>query len=110
MKTYYQTSPDWKNYWNYLKQYLSFQDYFPAVRDFFIDQDLIYVQTFELEKSRIKWLVFDLNGNLKKEARLPVIDFYTDHSPLHGIRQGLYYYLEENIEEEAWEVKRLPIN
>jgi hypothetical protein len=110
MKTYFQTSPDWKNYWNYLKQYLTFTDYFPAVRDFFIDRDFIYVQTFEVENRRIKWLVFDLNGNLKKEVRLPVIDFYTDQAPLHGIRQGIYYYLEENIEEEAWEVKRIQIN
>jgi len=110
LKNYYKTSPDWKNYWDYLKQYLSFPDYFPAVRDFLIDRDLIYVQTFEVENQRIKWLVFDLNGNLKKEARLPVIHFHTDRSPLHGIRQGTYYYLEENIEEEAWELKKIQID
>jgi hypothetical protein len=109
LKHYYQTSPDWKNFWNYLKQYLTFPDHFPAVRDFFIDQDLIYIQTFQVKNQQAKWLVFDLRGNLKGTTFLPVTDFYTDHLPLHGILDGLYYYLRENLEEEAWEINWVKI-
>jgi hypothetical protein len=109
MKDYYRTSPDWKNFWEYLKQYLTFREYFPAVRDFFIDNDLIYIQTYKVAKQRAKWLVFGLRGNIKGTAVLPVTDFHTDHLPLHGILNGHYYYLKENLEEEIWEINRLEI-
>ncbi len=109
LKTYYRTSPEWKIFWNYLKQYLTFPDHFPAVRDFFIDQDLIYVQTFQVKNRQIKWLVFDLKGNLKGNTHLPAINFYTDQATLHSILDGFYYYLEENIEKEVWEINRFQI-
>lgn len=109
LKTYYRTSPDWKDFWNYLKQHLTFPDHFPAIRDFFIDQDLIYVQTFQLKNGVIEWLVFDLKGNLKGHTRLPALNFYTDQAALHGIMGGFYYYLEENIEKEVWEINRSDI-
>lgn len=109
LKTYYRTSPEWKNFWNYLKQYLTFPDHFPAVRDFFIDQDLIYVQTFQVKNRQIKWLVFDLKGNLQGNTHLPAINFYTDQATLHGILDGFYYYLEENIEKEVWEINSFQI-
>jgi len=106
---HYKTSPDWKNYWNYLKDYLTFPDYFPAVRDFFIDGDLLYLQTYRLKGDQIQWLVFDLAGNLNSEVWLPAVNFYTDQPPLHGILEGTYYYLVENIEQETWELEKLPI-
>lgn len=109
MKEYYRTSPDWKNFWEYLRQYLTFPDYFPAVRDFFIDQNLVYIQTFQVENKQAKWLVFDLEGNLKGKACLPVTDFYTDRIPLHGILDRFYYFLEENLEEEVWEIVHMKI-
>ena len=99
----------WKNFWNYLKQYLTFPDHFPAVKDFFIDQDLIYVQTFQVKNRQIKWLVFDLKGNLQGNTHLPAINFYTDQVTLHGILDGFYYYLEENIEKEVWEINSFKI-
>ena len=109
MKDYYRTSPDWKNFWEYLKQYLTFPDYFPAVRDFFIDQDMIYIQTFQVKDQQAKWLVFDVQGDLKGKAYLPATNFYTDQIPLHGILNSYYYYLEEDIDEEVWKINRLKI-
>jgi hypothetical protein len=107
---YYKTDPNWKNFWNYMKKFLTFPENFPAVRDFFIDEDLIYVQTFLVEDNKTKWKIFDLKGKCKGEALLPIVNLYTDQLPLHAVKQAVYFYLQEEIDGDNWLVKQSEIN
>ena len=109
LETFYRTSPNWKDYWDYVKQHLAFPEYFPAVRDLFADRGLIYVQTFMYRNGNVQWLVFDEAGDVKRRVWLPLDDYYTDEPTLHGVREGFYYYLRENPDKEVWKIHAVPI-
>ena len=104
LQEYYRTDPNWKDYWEYIKQHLTFPDFFPAVRDLFVDKGRIYVQTFVYRDGNAQWLLFGLNGKFKGRAWLPLDNFFSDEATLHGIRDGIYYQLRENPEKEVWEI------
>jgi len=109
LETFYRTSPDWKDYWGYIQQHLAFPDYFPAIRDMFVDQGLVYVQTFVYRDGNAQWLLFGVDGKFKGRAWLPLDNFYTDEATLHGVRDGIYFYLRENPDKEVWEVHAVPV-
>ena len=102
VKKDYQLDPRTKNFWSYLKQYLTFPEHFPALRDFFIDGNLLYVQTYKKKGDSLLWIIYDLGGREIKRIWLPCYAFYSSQPSLHCIANNKYYFLSEDEENDGW--------
>lgn len=106
---FFKTNPATKQYYEVIKNQLKFSDEFPAIQQFFVADQKIYVQTYRKENGRYEFLVFDFSGKLLKRLFLPVE--YMDGlrpSPLY-IWHNKFYQVRENIDEEMWELHATPI-
>jgi|GEM_PF-4592176 len=94
---------------------LDYPKYLPSIRDFWIDRERIYVQSYEEKGSRSRFSVFTLKGDLLSELWLPVSgDPYWLGNRLRRtgarrslVHQGQYYFLFDNEESEQWELHRV---
>ncbi len=75
---------------------------FPAIRDFVIADDRIYVQTYRSKDARDEFLVLDLDGKLYKSVYLPKVrePGFTEQMMGTGVRlfsidKGRFFYLNE---------------
>ena len=93
--------------WN-LKNTL-FPEYFPAIRNFSIADDKIYVLTFKKEGNKSEFIIFDLKGKLLKKIMFPVVEMNAKHFSPYSIADGKFYQIIEN-EDETWELHVTPIN
>jgi len=100
---YKEKSPFWRTRWERLKAWYRFPDYLPVIRDFFVADGKIVIQTFKEENNKSELLVLDTKGKLLKRIFLPLVKnsliFY--HS--WAIGNGQIYQLVEN-EDEEWEL------
>lgn len=100
---YKEEDPFWRTRWERLKDWYRFPDYFPVIRDFFVADGKIYIQTFKEENNKPELLVLDTKGKLLKRVFPPLVKnsliFY--HS--WAIGNGQLYQLVEN-EDEEWEL------
>jgi hypothetical protein len=80
-----------------------FPEYYPAIQDFIVVDDSIYIKTYEKgDKKTAKFLVLDLSGKLIKSIFLP-----DTNNLLFYIKNNTFYYLEEDITEETWLLKTI---
>ncbi len=93
------------------KQYIgslfkvSFKTHYPAVKNFFIDNDKLYVITHKQENGKYECVILDLKGKELKRVFLPI----PPEEPmlaldLYGIQDNIFYSLVENEDEELWEL------
>jgi len=104
--TYYKKeSPFWRTRWERLKNWYQFPDYLPVIRNFFVINGKIYIQTFKEKNDRSEILVLDTDskGKLLKRAYLPLVKngliFYYSWT----ISNGKLYQLVEN-DDDKWEL------
>lgn len=97
--------------WNALKKLISmnFPDTFPAVQDIGISNDKIYVQTFKKVNGKEEYVIMDLKGKIIKKGYAPAFEgtpllARILGAKLHTIANGKLYYLQDNIDEEEWEL------
>lgn len=107
---YYKTEDPDHALYERRKLWFRFPEYFPAIKNFKVDKDLIYVQTWkqnELKES--EFLIFNLKGKYVRTIYLPVEpdNIETDYPYL--IHNGQFAQLIENLDEEAWELHIMPI-
>ncbi|MBP8600264.1 MAG: hypothetical protein KBI45_00665 [Candidatus Saccharicenans sp.] len=69
-----------------IKKKIVFPEYFPALYSFFIDNELMYVKTYEKEKDEFRFIVLDTKGNELKRIMLPEAISFT-------FKDGYYYWL-----------------
>ncbi len=79
------------------KPIITFNDYYPAFRDFKISNGKIYAISYLQKNGKNETFVLDLKGKSLKKVFLPKTDIYT-------ISKGRFYYLKENEESEEWEL------
>lgn len=84
---------------------------FPHIRDIKINNDKIYVSTFERKDNKEKCMIMDLKGNIIGESYLSITgqSSFTASSMgkdnrFYGIADNKFYYLKENEDEEVWEL------
>jgi len=107
---WFKTSPNYRQYYEYVKNRISFKDYYPPIYTMIVDKDTIYVMTNKLKKDQRECIVMDLKGNEKKRVYLPVPENYGLDFTFHFMISDNYFYkLEENIDEESWELYRIKI-
>ncbi len=103
-----------KNYFDYWKFFLGetkfnsltwdpkkykVQEYVPAFKDFQIQQDKIYVKTFDIKDDTEKYIIMDLKGNITKCIYLP-ITFWKSWL----FHQNTFFYLRDNGNNECWDL------
>jgi hypothetical protein len=76
-----------------------FPDYFPAIQNFLIVEDKLYIKTYRTEKDREEYIILDTKGNLLKNAFLPEVQ--PGYWTFYGNK---FYYLKDNDENEEWEL------
>lgn len=99
--------------WKAFKKILNmiYPPFFPAVQNIMIRNDKIYVQTFEREGNKEKYLILDLKGKELGNCYLPVSIKTSFIARMRGaevdcfdIKNNTFYYLVENEDKEEWEV------
>lgn len=72
-------------------------EFVPAINNFWVTDDRIYVKTHDFTDTKEKYFIMDLEGNIQKTLYLPIVfkEILTFHN-------NTFYYLEDNEEEESW--------
>ncbi len=104
---FYKNDPVYKNYWSYMKKHMFFPEFFPGLKDFKVENKLLYIQTYKLNNENFEWIIADLKGKILKRVYLPQnIESAVAYSPV-TVSNGKYYYLVEDIDEENWSLHTL---
>ncbi|UCH96204.1 MAG: hypothetical protein JSV88_04925 [Candidatus Aminicenantes bacterium] len=107
-------SPNWER----LKQMFNykFKEYFPAFFSFKIDNQKIYVTTYEKKGNNYEIVILDLEGNiLKRSSSFPLHPLqrisrrFVSYSNEYDIVDDKIYYLIENKDTEEWELHAVEI-
>jgi hypothetical protein len=89
------------------KERLKFPSAFPPIRNFHIVDNKIYVITYKEKDNRCKMLVFDLKGQLLKDAFVSLTDInmlIPDLYNYYTIHEDKLYILRDNQDTEEWEL------
>jgi hypothetical protein len=86
--------------------YYLFKDYFPAIKAFSVDNDLLYVITNKKRNELWECIVMNLKGKELKREFVPLQESepYTYYPLLYSIENGKFYALIENEDDETWEL------
>ena len=86
-------------------------EHLPLIQDLTVQDGKIYVLTFEAEEGKEKHIVMDLQGNVLQTLYLPmpkkagyVNRVMGRDNRFYGYCGDKYYYLQENEENEEWEL------
>jgi len=97
----YKKIPPVKRRWDSLTRIFdyTFPEYFPAIQDFRINDNRIYVKTCKTGLNGIEFVILNLNGKLLGKFFLPDVE-----EKYFDIDNNKFYYLTENDENEVWEL------
>jgi hypothetical protein len=107
---WFKKAPNFKEFYEFVKTRISVKEYYPPIYAMIADSGRLYVLTNRLDKDRRECIIMDLEGKEKKTVYLPVPENYgLDYSTPFAIKDNYFYKLEENIDEETWELTRIAI-
>jgi hypothetical protein len=76
-----------------------FPEYFPAMQDFLVVGDNLYIKTYRTEENQEEYVILDTKGNLLKKVFLP------ETQPGAWTFSGnKFYFLKDNDDKEEWEL------
>lgn len=76
----------------------SYMEFFPAIKDFYIAEDKIFVKTYREKNDNEEYWILSISGKLLKKVFLPKIK-----DGFYSFANGFFYYLFENDSDEEWE-------
>ena len=107
---FYKTYRSTKNIFEYIKSIIKFPEYFPPVRNILLDQEKMYVVTYNYRGTEVESLVFDLKGKFLEKIFIDIKgEASLNFTYLSTIFNGETYKLIENVEEEEWEMHINPV-
>lgn len=86
------------------KRNARFPEVFPAIHNFFIDNEKIYVKTHKTENNRADFFIFDIKGKLLKTTMIPLVDRLPKTNFPYVIKDNKLYQLVENQDTEMFEL------
>jgi hypothetical protein len=103
---WFQKHPTFKQIFPQIRSSIIFKDYFPAVKSFSVDNDLLYVITNKTRNELWECIVMNLKGKELKRVFVPLPESepYTYYPLLYSIEKGKFYALMENEDDETWEL------
>ncbi len=85
-----------------------FPEYLPVIRNILVIDKEIYVQTYKTKERLSEFFILDLNGSVLKTVFLPAAKWERKLRPTpavtYAFKDNKYYYLEENMDKEEWEL------
>jgi len=113
---YYRTKPDTRDEYDWWEKNIHFPDYFPAIRDIFKADNLIYVRTYKEKKNYHEFFIFTASGKLHRQVFLPIAasqaklayPYMRDSAPF-DIKSGKLYQLITGDDKEECELDVYPI-
>lgn len=109
IKIWQEDFPSIRRQWDFFKKIIIIRGAFPAIRDFHISDDKIFVQTCKVAKGKTEFFILATDGTFIKQSSLPLVyrNMLT-HFP-SAIAKNKLYQLVENEETENWELVVTPI-
>jgi len=86
-----------------------FSEYFPAYTNFVVDDNKIYVFLFPKDGTE-EVLILDLKGKLLKKVYFTAMNSSIIDWGRFSIRDGKLLYVDENFDEETWELHEIDLN
>lgn len=95
--------PDMKPRWAAFSERISFPDHTPGLDHFDVVDGKIIARTYRYRGDAVEFVIFDLQGKELKRLFLPHTG-RLNNGRTFCFFNGRFYYLRENIDEEAWEL------
>lgn len=89
---------------NYQIKNLNLPKHFPAIRNFSVHDDKVYVMTFKKKSQENEVLIFDTKGSLLEKVFLPVRAMNPERLCPFSFYKDKFYQLVFNEETENWEL------
>ncbi|NIM78996.1 MAG: hypothetical protein GTN53_10855 [Candidatus Aminicenantes bacterium] len=89
------------------RKMIYFPPYLPVIRNLAIKDQKLYVQTYKTRGQLFEFFILDLNGKVLKTVFLPDeknIKIAPTPTPRYDFKENKFYYLQENVDEETWEL------
>ncbi|MEN8153660.1 MAG: hypothetical protein ABFR75_06520 [Acidobacteriota bacterium] len=105
IKSYYKNSSRFSSFWERIKNSFEISDIYPAIKEFFVDSEKIYVQTHKKTGNKHEFYIFSRSGKLlnKKFFSLEMLN-YMEEYPFY-INSGKVFQLIEDEDEEEWSLQ-----
>jgi hypothetical protein len=108
---HYRTHPGTRDEYDWWEKNIHFPDYFPAIRDIFEADNLIYVRTYKEKDNHHEFFIFSADGKFHRRVFLPIAaskaklayPFMRDSAPF-DIKNGKLYQLITGDDEEECEL------
>lgn len=102
--------PGFARVWNMLKERITYKNTYPPIYGYFVDDGRIYVLTFKMKGDDRECIVLDLKGKEIKRITLPIPEKYgVELNRLYTTKHSIFYHLNENDENETWELHTLSL-
>ena len=103
----FKINPNFKQFWDFLKNQISFKKFYPPIQELAVDSDRIYIFTYKLKGANTECIIMDLRGNELKRIFVPYPQSYgMDFQFPSMVYNQNFYLLVENEDEEVWELHR----
>jgi hypothetical protein len=108
---HYRTRPSTRDEYDWWKKNIHFPEYFPAIRDIFKADNLIYIRTYKEKENNHEFFIFTTDGKLHRQVFLPIAPsqaklaypYMRDSAPF-AVKNGKLYQLITDDDEEACEL------
>lgn len=96
----------YKKFYDSMKQFIKFKEYFPAIRDFYLSDNTIHVITYKRKGDLWECILLDMRGKEIRRVFVPLDRYipFTYYAILYSIENRKMYSLIENEDEETWEL------
>jgi len=101
-------SPD-KRLYDRFKSWFRFPEYFPAIKNFRVLDNHIYVQTFKRKNNLAEFALFTRKGKYIKTLYLPVTPKNITEDYPYTFKDGKFYHLVDDPEKEEWSLYIMPL-
>jgi hypothetical protein len=106
---YFKTNPTTKQAYEFIKNMITFADYYPALQGIYIDNQKIYIQTYMKKDEEYEFFIYEVNGKFLQRLFLPVKYMNGFMPNPTAIKDNILYQLIENEEDDSWELHAHPI-
>lgn len=100
----YKNHPLFGKYYDMIKDEIVFPEYLPAIKNFRVADDKIYVLTYRREQNKSEFYILDLDGNILKKVLVP-FEWHPAYYPRYTVMNGKFYQLIKNKVMNKWDLK-----
>ena len=106
---WFKTNPNFKQFYEFFIQRISFKDHFPPIRSMLVESNRIYTLTYKQKKGLTELIIMDLKGKELKHKYIPLVGIPGNlfDFPIFVIKNQSFYTLIENEDEEIWELHKV---